>query len=971
MKADSILERIGPGKLSILISIFSAITLVNSASAVDIASLPMYEPEKMQTKDDWLIKPTQTHSGVFRTQNENEIVLSNGLISRTFRLAPNAATVGLDNLITAQSIIRGVKPEAVVTIDGITYEIGGLKGQPNYAFLRPEWIDALKADNGAFKFVGFEVGKPKERMQWKQVRYHAPNLQWPPKGVYLRMDYQLPDSAFLQSKELLNSSDGREILIEDNFTSLDEKWQIHKSNSNERCSFINEGKPGEIMTPANTCVFAERSLPAETSLVEAEILFGTDKSASWGPGIALVWPNRTIKFNVGTGGFNVERKAAFNVFDGSNEHYDIRDNGKAIDTSVPWTLRMRIEADTLYCEAKPKAGSWKTYKTVKLDTTDGAPKAIRIGKMGKRGDNEDFGEPGEMVRLKIERFAAYSRENMNKLTAQSADFRNRQKIKVSVHYELYDSIPCLSKWITVHNNTDKPVKLNTFTSEILAAVEYGAAVEARKYIVSKPNIHVETDYCFGSFDTDDANRKAVHWEKDPDYLTQVNYMRTTPCLLKIQPELGPNLAIPPAQNFESFRTFIMPHDSFDRERQGLAQRRMYRTIAPWVTENPLMMHARFADWDRVKIAIDQCAEVGFEMVILTFGSGFNIENENTEYLAQMKKYADYARSKGLEIGGYSLLASRSVGAGNDVVMPEGESPTFGNSPCLGSKWGQDYFRKLYQFYEKTGFMLLEHDGSYPGDVCTSTEHPGHVGYEDSRWKQWKIISDFYKWCRGKGIYLNVPDYYYLAGSNKCGMGYRETNWSLPRDQQVIHTRQNIFDGAWQKTPSMGWMFVPLTQYHGGGAAATIEPLNEHLDHYRLMLMSNLGAGVQACYRGPRLYDTDQTKAMVTQCVNWYKKHREVLEGDLIHLRRPDSRDIDYWLNVNPFGTEKGLLMVFNPLPHPVQKTITVPLYYTGLTDKAQVSHEDNTPQSHTLARNYSITLNLNIPAKDFTWFVLK
>ena len=91
----------------------------------------------------------------------------------------------------------------------------------------------------------------------------------------------------------------------------------------------------------------------------------------------------------------------------------------------------------------------------------------------------------------------------------------------------------------------------------------------------------------------------------------------------------------------------------------------------------------------------------------------------------------------------------------------------------------------------------------------------------------------------KGIYLNVPDHYFLSGSSKTGMGYREVNWSLPRDQQVIHTRQNIFDGTWEKTPSMGWMFVPLTEYQGGGAAATIEPLDEHLDHYERMLVSNL------------------------------------------------------------------------------------------------------------------------------------
>jgi hypothetical protein len=111
-------------------------------------------------------------------------------------------------------------------------------------------------------------------------------------------------------------------------------------------------------------------------------------------------------------------------------------------------------------------------------------------------------------------------------------------------------------------------------------------------------------------------------------------------------------------------------------------------------------------------------------------------------------------------------------------------------------------------------------------------------------------------------------------------------WKLKlkrRSQQLIHTRQNIYDGGWQKTPSMGWMFVPLTEYHGEGAAATIEPLNEHLKHYELMMVSNLGAGVQACCRGPRLFDTDETKAMVTKTIDWYKEHREVLEGDIIHL----------------------------------------------------------------------------------------
>ena len=48
---------------------------------------------------------------------------------------------------------------------------------------------------------------------------------------------------------------------------------------------------------------------------------------------------------------------------------------------------------------------------------------------------------------------------------------------------------------------------------------------------------------------------------------------------------------------------------------------------------------------------------------------------------------------------------------------------FGNSPCIGSEWGVEYFKKLYRFIEYTGFDNFEHDGSYPGDVCMSTAIP--------------------------------------------------------------------------------------------------------------------------------------------------------------------------------------------------------------------------------------------------------
>jgi len=599
-----------------------------------------------------------------------------------------------------------------------------------------------------------------------------------------------------------------------------------------------------------------------------------------------------------------------------------------------------------------------------------APQEVRIGKMDGTGNNSDHAEKGELGRSKIEAFFMLGEISPSEKASSLASYQYLMDISVNVHYELYDGLPVFSKWITVDNNSKKPVTLNAFTSEILAVTEPESTVDSREQWML-PNLTIETDYNFGGMTSENVLRSSIAWKPDPLYKTQVNYERTMPVLLEVSPKYGPEQELQPGTSFSSYRVWELLHDSWDRERKGLEHRRMMRTLAPWVTENPILMHVRSAETEAVKKAIDQSAEVGFEMVIMTFGSGFNAEDASQENLERMKGLADYAHSKGIALGGYSLLASRRVGGGNDVVMPEGMTPRFGNSPCLESEWGHDYFETLYNLYSTTGLDILEHDGSYPGDICTASHHPGHKGLADSQWNQYRRITEFYRWARSRGIYLNVPDYYFLAGSNKTGMGYRETNWSLPRAQQEIIERQNIYDGTWTKTPSMGWMFVPLVQYHGGGEEATIEPLKAHLPHYEQRLANLFGAGVQACYRGPQLYDAPETKALVEKWVGFYKNHREVLDADLIHLRRPDGRDWDGMLHVNPTGEEKGLLMLYNPLNEEITRKLRVPVYYTGL--HKQVLLEDQWGKSQKLAvnRDYSLSIEVTIPERGYRYFVLK
>lgn len=696
---------------------------------------------------DWLLDPAPFFARVMTNSEQGEIELNNGLVRRIFKLAPNAATVAFDNLMTGDSLLRGVRPEARVQLNGRWFSVGGLEGQPIQNYLSPAWLGALTNDAASFRFTGWHTGRTAARFPWKKRHeWLTEDPPWPPPGVSLTLTFSPPAGA----------------------------------------------------------------------------------------------------------------------------------SGPSID----------------------------------------------------------------------------------------------------IHYELYDGLPLIAKWFVLRNSSNEPVTLDSMTVEQLAVVESESIVDgaAANFRRGYRALEVFSDYAFGGDMNGNADAPAVHWKSDPLYLTQVNYERQTPCLLECAPSIGPEVRVSPGQSFESLRVFELVHDSTDRERRGLAVRRAYRALAPWVQENPILMHVRRAEPATVKLAIDQCHEVGFEMVILSFGSGFNIENESPQYLAELKALADYARGKGIVLGGYSLLASRSIDAEDDVINPLTGKPggaRFGNSPCLCSRWGEEYFRKLRRFFEQTGCGVLEHDGSYPGDVCAATNHPGHIGLKDSQWRQWEVISGFYRWCRARGIYLNVPDWYYLCGSSKCGMGYRESNWSLPREQQEVIERQNVFDGTWEKTPSMGWMFVPLTEYQGGGAAATIEPLKDHLDHYEARLADLFGAGVQACYRGPRLYDCEATRLVVKRWVDFYKQHRAILDSDLIHLRRPDGRDWDGWLHVNPHLPERGLAVFYNPLPEAIQRRIRLPLYYTGLTNTAFVLWPNGSSEPLALARDYSAQAQVDIPARSRTWLVIR
>lgn len=544
-----------------------------------------------------------------------------------------------------------------------------------------------------------------------------------------------------------------------------------------------------------------------------------------------------------------------------------------------------------------------------------------------------------------------------------------------IHYEVYDHLPLIGKYLTMENKGSNSYHIDQVVNEILGTVEEESAVVGKTTQMKKPHqLYIENNFAFNNSMNAEISAQATHWKSDSTYTSQVNYDYQTPSILEVYPEKGIGVALKPGENFQSIRTYELVLDSYDRERNGLARRKMYRALAPWAMQNPIFMHLVSKNDEQVRTAIDQCVATGYEALILSFGSHINMEDNSPENIRRWKSLADYAHERGIKIGGYSLFSSRTIGPETDVISPITGKPGgafFGNAPCLGSEWGLNYLEKLRFFFSQTGFDIFENDGPYPGDVCASTSHPGHKGLEDSQWVQINLQKGLYQWMNAKGIYINAPDWYFLDGTHKIAMGYREVNFALPRDRQKILNRQNIFDATWEKTPSMGWGFVPLTAYHNGGPDAVLEPLNEHLDDYKQLMMQYYGAGIQACYRGPRLYDTEETKATVIEVIDWYKKYRDILNSDIIRLRRADGRDWDGWMHVDPKGKEKALIMLFNPTSEAMRKTIDIPLYYTGLTDNAKIRIEEGEVKPYPINRNFEANLEVEIPANGYTWLVVE
>jgi len=354
-----------------------------------------------------------------------------------------------------------------------------------------------------------------------------------------------------------------------------------------------------------------------------------------------------------------------------------------------------------------------------------------------------------------------------------------------------------------------------------------------------------------------------------------------------------------------------------------------------------------------------------------------MENTTMNYLEKLKAQVDYAHANGMEVGGYDLIdLERGLGGygGNVGDVWDGVDPTFHNltnNACFASGWYDNITGIMMSFINYTGISMVETDGPYGGQECGALNHSHHNNLEDSIYMQTTLQGAMYSDLVGNGVFINQPDTYFFQGGNKEPLGYIEAQFSLPRWEDITISRQSMFDDTYRLLPTQGWMFLPLVEYEAGGDPAIFEPLQEHLLEYDYALAQYFGSGVAACYRGWRLYDSNETKTVVQKWVNFFKTYRDILISDIVHVRRPDMQGLDAILHVNPFITNRGLAMVYNPTGYPIQQEFNLPVYYTGISKRANIRREEGEWKLHDVKRDYSVHVHVDLPPQSVTWYLIQ
>ena len=505
-------------------------------------------PRGVAQADDWLVSTAAPAPTTLTAPTPTTLVLSNGLLARTFVTAPCFATVDLSLLRPPATFFRGLSPEAVVTLNGSATPVGGCVGQPLFEWFDPD-AAALAADPTALVFRNYSTSPPAAPFPLAPGAWDAPaGLVWPPAGLHLAVDFVAGGVA--------PAANGT------NFTRL------------PSVEFPCGGDPPTCLTGAASCDNA--SVAGQCSWPRAAAVAAC---AAWPACVGVTC--------------NAARA-------------DCQARG------LPFALEAQGGFDSWVRTAPPPAGG---------------PPAV-----------------------------------------------------VTVHYEMYDGLPVLRKWVSVAAAPGgAPVVVDALTTDVLRAPNFAPnamtvqTVQANNPTPADQQTVPEPAQSF-------PGRTQQLWHFDPRYdqggdaELHVPYTYYTLLELGYSDDVtfggptGPGAVVAPGASWASQDVRTIFHDSTDAERQGLGARRAAAVLTPQLLASPLhYMITDVATNASFKLAIDQAAAAGFEMVIIGYGAAgwcgmCDAQILSPVFTAWLKDWIAYATTKNVAVSGYTLMQVRAARA---------------------------------------------------------------------------------------------------------------------------------------------------------------------------------------------------------------------------------------------------------------------------------------------------------------------
>ncbi len=185
---------------------------------------------------------------------------------------------------------------------------------------------------------------------------------------------------------------GKTALIEDRFpgTALDATWRIRLSPRPGTTVTVSDNAV-HFTAAANSIAFIERAVPSGTALAACRVRSEMDKGATWGPGLALVWPDgRGLRVNL-------RAEGRFGVYGHGRE---ILGGIRFPDEEYILTIEIGPGKD-IRVRASLDGRVWQTLATVPRNAFPGSPALVRLGKMGIPKHEVDFHVPGPVGRCSI------------------------------------------------------------------------------------------------------------------------------------------------------------------------------------------------------------------------------------------------------------------------------------------------------------------------------------------------------------------------------------------------------------------------------------------------------------------------------------------------------------------------------------------------------------------------------------------